>query len=172
MVGHLRDLLVANTTEDEFQKVLEGLCKQTNSFKDECLSIVQEYYGVIYGFLVSELNSTAVCTLAGICPQQGLVEGPIAPLLPVESAQKALEITPPSQEAKIGRINMAMEGSAVKILQTPEEAQLPIERIMPPHVQIMYDTQLCTFCEYFLHYVQQAITNPATEVTDLSTIQT
>lgn len=72
LVGHLRDLLVANTTEDEFKKVLEGLCKQTNSFKDECLSIVEEYYPVIYTFLVSELNSTSVCIFAGICPQQGL----------------------------------------------------------------------------------------------------
>lgn len=72
LVGHLRDLLVANTTEDEFQKVLEGLCKQTQSFKSECLSIVDEYYSVFYSFLLKELNSTYVCTLAGICPQKGL----------------------------------------------------------------------------------------------------
>lgn len=66
----------------------------------------------------------------------------------------------------MGRINMDVEESSVMILQTPQQAQLPIERLIPPHVQIMYDTQLCTFCEYFLHYVQQAITNPSTEVID------
>lgn len=66
---HLSDLLVANTTEDEFKKVLEGLCNQTKSFKDECLSLVEEYYGLIYSFLVSELNGTYVCSLVGICPQ-------------------------------------------------------------------------------------------------------
>jgi hypothetical protein len=35
LVIHLRDILVANTTEGEFEEVLKGLCKQTRSFKDE-----------------------------------------------------------------------------------------------------------------------------------------
>lgn len=35
LVIHLRDILVANTTEAEFEEVLKGLCKQTGSFKDE-----------------------------------------------------------------------------------------------------------------------------------------
>lgn len=35
LVGHLKDLLVANTTEIEFKEVLQGLCKQTGSFADE-----------------------------------------------------------------------------------------------------------------------------------------
>jgi saposin len=35
LVIHLRDILVANTTEEEFEEVLRGLCKQTGSFKDE-----------------------------------------------------------------------------------------------------------------------------------------
>lgn len=35
LVGHLRDLLVANTTEAEFKEVLKGLCKQTKSFSTE-----------------------------------------------------------------------------------------------------------------------------------------
>lgn len=68
LVKHLRDLLVANTTEDEFQRVLQGLCKQTKSFSNQCLSIVNEYYPVIYQFLVNELNSTKICEMIGICP--------------------------------------------------------------------------------------------------------
>lgn len=68
LVGHLRDLLIANTTEDEFQTVLRGLCKQTKAFQNECMSIVDEYYPVIYKFLVDQLNSTAVCAMIGICP--------------------------------------------------------------------------------------------------------
>lgn len=35
LVGHLKDLLVANTTEAEFHLVLQGLCKQTKSFATE-----------------------------------------------------------------------------------------------------------------------------------------
>lgn len=38
MVKHLRDILVSNTTEEQFLDVLKGLCKQTKSFSDEVLS--------------------------------------------------------------------------------------------------------------------------------------
>lgn len=71
LVGHLRDLLVANTTEAEFQQVLEGLCKQTKSFAQECKSIVDEYYPEIYTFLTQHLNSNAVCQMGGLCPAPG-----------------------------------------------------------------------------------------------------
>ncbi|KAJ3665487.1 hypothetical protein Zmor_000980 [Zophobas morio] len=159
LVSHLRDLLVANTTEDEFKLVLEGLCKQTKSFKDQCLSLVDEYYTVVYNFLVSELDSNVICTMIGICPQNTTEKlPPIIPLLPVQTAE-TLEITP----APVIRINMAKEESNVKVMQSPEQAQLPIERLMPPHTQELYNSQTCVFCEYFLHYVQQFMTRPSTE---------
>lgn len=40
MVKHLRDILVANTTEEQFLDVLTGLCKQTRSFSQEVISII------------------------------------------------------------------------------------------------------------------------------------
>lgn len=66
-MNHLRDLLTANTTEEEFQKVLQGLCKQTGQFKDECLALVNEYYPEIYNFLVTELDANKACIMVGIC---------------------------------------------------------------------------------------------------------
>jgi len=164
LVGHLRDLLVANTTESEFKKVLEGLCKQTKSFTTECLSLVDEYYAVAYNFLVSELDPNAVCVMGGICPgNHSLEKAPIIPLLPVQTVE-TLQITPAPPVKNQGKIliNMAKDDSFVKVMVSPEEAQLPIERLMPPHA-VMYNTQKCVFCEYFLHYLQQAITNPKSE---------
>jgi len=38
LVKHLRDILIANTTEEQFSDVLKGLCKQTRSFSTEVLS--------------------------------------------------------------------------------------------------------------------------------------
>lgn len=35
LIKHLRDVLVANTTEKEFEQVLLGLCGATKSFKKE-----------------------------------------------------------------------------------------------------------------------------------------
>lgn len=74
LVKHLRDLLVANTTESEFQRVLEGLCSQTKDFKSECMSLVDQYYPQIYKFLVSELDPNAVCVMSGVCPNSEEVE--------------------------------------------------------------------------------------------------
>lgn len=59
---------------------------------------------------------------------------------------------------------MAKDDSNVKIMSTPEEAQLPIDLLTPPHTQVVYNSEVCVFCEYFLHYVQEAITNPTSEV--------
>lgn len=142
LVGHLRELLIANTTESEFKTVLQGLCKQTNKFKEECLSIVEEYYTVIYDFFVSQLNSSEICEMAGICRTGNNFAFAIIPVLPAESAKKAVQLSKPGT------------------LQSPDLMQLPIERMHKPAV---YNKQLCTFCEYFLHYVQQAITDPKTE---------
>lgn len=94
--------------------------------------------------------------------QNVLQTSPINPLLPLVTEEKALEITPASRTNQ--KINMGLESGPIEILETPQQAQLPIERLSPPHLQVVYDRQLCTFCEYFLHYVQEAITNPATEV--------
>jgi len=39
LVKHLRDILIANTTEEQFLEVLQGLCKQTKSFSDEVFNL-------------------------------------------------------------------------------------------------------------------------------------
>ncbi|CAG2059983.1 unnamed protein product, partial [Timema podura] len=44
LVVHLKNILVANTTELEFREVLEGLCKQTRSFKSEVGGFLKHKY--------------------------------------------------------------------------------------------------------------------------------
>lgn len=67
-----RDVLVANTTESEFKKVLEGICKQTKTFKSECLSLADQYYDIIYDQLTNNLDPDNACFMIGICPKGGL----------------------------------------------------------------------------------------------------
>lgn len=49
--------------------------------------------------------------------------------------------------------------------------QLPIERLVPfPMLEGSLGTQgkeTCALCEYILHFIQEAITNPTTEVINL-----
>ncbi|CAH0559155.1 unnamed protein product [Brassicogethes aeneus] len=161
LVGHLRDLLVANTTESEFKMVLEGLCKQTRSFKSECLDVVDQYYGLMYTYLVNELKPKEMCSLINICPKSDYMLQPMSPLLPIETAE-ILKETPALPEKPLVHIKMPSGNTNVKIL-SPESAQLPIELLMPPHGQNLFSKESCVFCQYFLHFVQEDITNPKTE---------
>ncbi|XP_070151642.1 prosaposin [Polyergus mexicanus] len=164
LVGHLKDLLVANTTEIEFKQVLLGFCKQTKSFADECKAIVDQYYQQIYEYLTKGLNSNVVCQLSGICPGPGkTIQGPIWPLVPEKLAKIGMNMMNNNKhdkkeiEVTIGKDH---QKSAAK------EMQLPIERLTPfPLLQAesVNGKEACALCEYLLHYVQDTVTNPANE---------
>lgn len=162
LVSHLRDLLVANTTETEFEQVLKGLCKQTKSFSTECTAIVEEYYPEIYEYLTHGLNSNFVCELSGLCPKPGKLtqDAPVVPWLLPKQRELAVRVSKGTLQPK------EIESGSEELSESEVEAlQLPIERIMPiPTLQGQVNgKQTCALCEYVLHYVQQAITDPATE---------
>ncbi|VVC96235.1 unnamed protein product, partial [Leptidea sinapis] len=73
VVNHMRDTLVANTSEVEFHKVL-----------------TEQYHSTVYYYLVSELKADKICRLIGICGDRVVV--PVAPLLPRELAVKAVTL--------------------------------------------------------------------------------
>lgn len=160
LVGHLKDLLVANTTEIEFKQVLLGLCKQTKSFSDECTAIVNQYYPQIYEYLTKGLDSNAVCQLSGICPSPGkTIQGPIWPLIPPQLTKVGLNIMNNKQDEKEIEVTIGKDHPKSEA----EEMQLPIERLMPfPLLQeeSVNGKEACALCEYLLHYIQQTLTNP------------
>ncbi|KAK3925790.1 Prosaposin [Frankliniella fusca] len=168
MVQHLRDILVANTTESEFQQVMEGLCKQMKpKYKDECLTIVTEYYGMIYNFLVNNLNGQEICSFAGLCPSPGVsVHAPIWPLLPAEmNVKEVLAGALDSQTSENPVVEISVSSDSAKVeVQDPASYQLPIERMMTPQVlvNIGSNKEICEFCEYFLHFVQTELASEKT----------
>ncbi|RLU22887.1 hypothetical protein DMN91_005165 [Ooceraea biroi] len=175
LVGHLKDLLVANTTELEFKQVLLGLCKQTKSFADECKAIVDEYYMEIYEYLTKGLDSNLACQMAGICPSRDKMgQGPIWPLLPVESAKLGLKLMNSKQkkevEVAIGNKHSTSEAEEMQMPKA-EAMQLPIERLVPlPYPLLLQSSaegvngkETCALCEYVLHYIQNVVTDPKNE---------
>uniref|UniRef100_U5ENL5 Putative saposin-related protein n=1 Tax=Corethrella appendiculata TaxID=1370023 RepID=U5ENL5_9DIPT len=149
LIDHLRDLLIANTTESEFKQVLEGVCKQTKTFKDECLSIVDQYYDVIYNTLVNGLDANGACFMIGICPKgDGTAVVDSAPFMPIVSSRVVLG----ENEPKLTNVEIA-------------QAQLPIDKLMgaPLSMSLIENGGLCTLCEYFLHFVQEKLSDGATE---------
>jgi saposin len=69
LVHHLQEILVANTTEDEFHQMLDGMCQQTGKFRDECVKLVDENFQVVYRFLTEELDPSRICAEIQICPR-------------------------------------------------------------------------------------------------------
>ncbi|XP_050665111.1 uncharacterized protein LOC126965511 isoform X2 [Leptidea sinapis] len=152
VVNHMRDTLVANTSEVEFHKVLTGLCKHTGNFKSECLQLVEQYHSTVYYYLVSELKADKICRLIGICGDRVVV--PVAPLLPRELAVKA--VTLPNK-----LIGQDEANSYIKPEVTP--APLPIERMFVRLPATTQNEAVCSFCQYFLHYIQVELSDDHTE---------
>ncbi|EDW67622.2 prosaposin [Drosophila virilis] len=156
LVKHLRDVLVANTTETEFKQVLEGFCKQSRGFKDECISIVDQYYHVIYSTLVNNLDANGTCFLIGVCPK-GLDLGYDAPIMPLLPA-----IAPAEVHVTIKKLGANEPKFSQKQIM---EMQLPIDHLMGAANpgQLVKGGELCTICEYLLHFIQETLATPATD---------
>ncbi|XP_004521255.1 uncharacterized protein LOC101456930 [Ceratitis capitata] len=156
LVQHLRDVLIANTTESEFKQVLHGLCNQTKGFRDECNSLVEQYYDVIYNALVNNLDASGACFLIGVCPKGSgeAFKGEIRPMLP---------ILPP---AEIKVTLRKLGANEPKFTQEEIHSMtLPIDTLMGaanPNL-LVENGELCTFCEYVLHYIQVELSTPTTE---------
>lgn len=171
LVLHLRDLLITNTTASEFQMVLKGICKQTGSFAEECLSLVSQYYPMVYQYLISDLKPDEVCDLAGLCKVSQSTESvQIAPLFPRElsvtlkTGSSKLMGTDEANSYTVPPILNSPEGQQANIRIVPQEAQpLPLERIfvkLPPSPR---NAEICTFCQMFLHYLQVEISDSRNE---------
>lgn len=168
LVTHLKEIMVANTTESEFKQVLEGICKQAKApYNKECEEFVDTYYAEIYNDVTKALDPSAACELIGICPAKNdQVGGLIAPLLPVESIEMASTLTSQLTHQTIPRDDIVIRViKAQPEKQTPlsaSEMQLPIDLLVPPHQQV-YNEEVCIFCQYFLHFVQEKISDPVVE---------
>ncbi|XP_033329739.2 prosaposin isoform X1 [Megalopta genalis] len=168
LVEHLRDLLVANTTESEFHQVLDGLCQQTKSFAKECTSIVDEYYPEIYEYLTKRINSNSVCEISGICPAPGkaVQSQPIWPLLPQNVEQIGLRIFQNSNK----NVKSKKEEKSKPLSESEIEGmQLDISRMFPFPLSEgpvkVNGKSYCVICEYILHYIQETLSNRTTEET-------
>lgn len=158
--------MIANTTEVEFKSVLEGLCKQTKSFKSECLSIVDEYYVNIYHSLVSNLIGNQACVLIEICPKSlksAALTGDIIPLLPAfEPAHVDVQIT---AKPKLTKKKFLGEGEPSLNNQEIAQAQLPIDVLLgaPNSNQLIEGGRFCLICEYTAHFIQTKLAEEQSE---------
>lgn len=89
---------------------------------------------------------------------------PIWPLVPRDAGEIGMRVFQNANE------NLKSDDEELNKSQA-ETMQLPIERLVPfPMLEGSLGTQgkeTCALCEYILHFIQEAITNPTTEVINL-----
>jgi len=151
LVQHLKDVLIANTTEKEFEQVLLGICGQTKTYKKECVTLVEDYYPVIYSFFTEELDGKKLCTQIGLCPKTNSVVPPLYPMLPTEVASTL------QQDPATGLHRVPLSRAGVSVHTA--EAQLPLDSL----VVLPQSKEMCQMCEYFLHFLQTELTDPINE---------
>lgn len=143
LIDHLRDMVVANSTKEEFKEVLDGICAELGSLADECKSIVNEYSDVIFNGISLSLNSAVVCGMIKICPTNNARPNLMMPLLSLEPAKIAISL---------------------KKKEELDAFQLPFDTLMGPQnaYGLVEKGQACALCEMVLHFVQQSLAQPAT----------
>lgn len=69
MVQQARDQLQSNETQEELREVFEGSCKliPIKEVRNECMKLADEFVPELTEMLVSEMNPTVICTVAGLC---------------------------------------------------------------------------------------------------------
>lgn len=147
-VLHLRELLIANTSEVEFKNLLDGLCKQMGQFNDECSTIVQQYYIEIYQYLKQNLNASKACVMVGIC--KGTEVGMSFPNMPLVS----VDIYPiPKQQ----------NNSHEKFWANLDVDDIDDDLLTSIITKSKTESKLCVFCEYVMHFVQEDCQQPKTK---------
>ncbi|CAG9807879.1 unnamed protein product [Chironomus riparius] len=150
LVKHLRDVLVANTTKQEFKTVLLGLCSQTKGFKQECNSIINQYYGIIYEMLVNNLDANGVCFLIGLCDKGIKGNVPNMPLLPSE------QVFP---RKRLGQHEKIFKNEQIQSMI------LPIDQLMgaKSSLDLIDGGEKCEICTYFFHFLQEELSDAKNE---------
>ncbi|KAI5703682.1 hypothetical protein M8J75_014878 [Diaphorina citri] len=159
LVLHLKDILVANTTESEFKEILEGICKQTGTFSFQCEHLVDQYYAPLYAFLTNELNPNVICVNIGLCPKKPtLVFNNLDILASYPVPVVPIHIEPVTKSNKLPSHLENSEESPeefhMKHAQTPVSPQAMIESSSKP---------ACMICEYILHFVQEQVADMKNE---------
>lgn len=72
LVEHVRQILAANTTEQEFKQALLNFCEELGAAAEECQSFVDDYFDMVYSYLLEALDPNVFCSTIGLCSPNGM----------------------------------------------------------------------------------------------------
>lgn len=173
MVQHLRDLILTNTTKEEFRTALLNLCSLFKSFASECKQLVNDYYDMFYDLLNQVLNPQTLCTYIGLCSSGEVMVAKltITPLIKMwdgkhPERKELLPLaninfkTPVSKSSSVKIIPQTVTHESKHKLESNDIKssinQLPLERMIHPILTFKQDTD-CAFCKAIMFFLNKDI---------------
>nr|ADK94870.1 saposin isoform 1 [Penaeus monodon] len=174
IVQHWREVLTANTTEEEFKEILDGLCRQTGRFSKNCLALVDEYYLIVYSFLVSEIQPKEICEAVGLCGSNSVFSGE-HPAWTVLDVSQRIPQTPLRPSLMVGQhLIGGDESSAIRFESENQGSNLPRVKLSKSGIGVsnagrngmlaapvgkgrVGDDNKCVMCEFALHFLQNML---------------
>ncbi|CAN7993706.1 unnamed protein product, partial [Ixodes hexagonus] len=69
LVEHLREMLAANTTQEEIKQAFLNVCEELGPAAEECQKLLEEYFDMVYSYLLEALTPDQFCAAIGLCKQ-------------------------------------------------------------------------------------------------------
>ncbi|KAL7646629.1 UNVERIFIED_CONTAM: hypothetical protein RMT77_001880 [Armadillidium vulgare] len=170
VVNSWRNNLIANTTKDEFKMILNGLCHQTGKFENECLSLVDQYFEVLYDVLISEIDPKDICKMLGLCGPNSVFNSkvpvwttlqirpedhlPLVPLRPSFDEDNLIgldEANSYKEEHFLPRVSLRK--SSVSVITAGKTGVIKVETSKG---------EQCIMCEFVLHFLQNVLNDKKT----------
>jgi saposin len=164
LVEHVKDLITANTTVEEFKGALLNFCNITGSFSERCTKLVNDYYDMLFNY-IRQIDSKGMCTLMGLCNNDSCSRIPLVKVFPaLEVGRKVplIKLRPAERVPNydpVPIVRLIPEGVLSKkghddsndIFQS---RLIPIERISRPQLVFQKDTE-CALCKAFAFFLEK-----------------
>lgn len=175
VLEHIKEMIIANTTVEEFRTALLNFCTHLGSFSQECTNLVDDYYDMIFD-QIRKMDTKTVCTVIGLC-QSGVKSEGISPLVRLSPAEtmrkhpKTFRLTPsvplkasdrsqpwvslvPSKTMSKKELVKEADTETNDIFGSAAKSQLPMTRLGIPMITI--DRNLdCPFCKAVAFFLQK-----------------
>nr|WBW70109.1 venom protein [Lampona murina] len=162
VLQHIKDLVTANSTAEEFRTALLNFCKHTGSFSDKCTALVNDYYDMLFDY-IRKLDTKGMCTLIGLCNNEKCAQIPMVKLVPAVQAHKRIPMIKlqPAVPSNIDthplvRLIPAIVANKKNMIETNDifPSQLPLEKYIHPLAIFQKDTE-CAFCKAISFYLEK-----------------
>ncbi|GIY80981.1 hypothetical protein CDAR_71052 [Caerostris darwini] len=163
LIQHVKDLITANTTMEEFRTALLNFCKKIGKWSDKCTNLVNDYYDMLFNY-IKELDTKGMCTLMGLCSNQACTKTPLIKVVPAREAHRKIPLMklrpahrlPNLESFPLVRLVPAEFTSKKQMKNTNDIAQLPLERLGLP-IQVFQKDTDCALCKAFSFYLEKEI---------------